>query len=321
MDFGLARPERPLRDAGTFRQAAIRLRAARLSTPAASSPPGRRWIRLAALLAIACTFAAPVASKGRAATLKPATVEAWNRYYHWADEKNAREVKDLERFLIQDRLSAKELDEIERDLKAGMTVIRRATGVVPPDTDFKVPEGELHHWWGTVLVPGVTMPQLMKFVQDYEHHAGKFADVQESRLISRDGERFVIFYRLMRSKAFVTAYYNTVQQAVYYPVDARHIWSKSNATKIAELENPGTAQEKERPPGDDRGFLWRLASWWRFEQTDDGVIIDIDSASLSRDIPTITKFIPGLSGYIRATPRESMESILLSIRREFASPR
>lgn len=264
---------------------------------------------------MAAASAAPVT----AATLASATVEAWNRYYRWADEKNAREVKNLDHFLIQDLLPAKEQAEVMRDLKAGLTVIRRATGVVPPNVDFKVPEGEIHHWWGTVLVPGVAMPQLMGFLQDYNHHAGKFADIQESRLVSRDRERFVIFYRLMRSKAFVTAYYNTVQEAVYHPIDARHVWSKSNATKIAELDYPGTSQEKERTPGDDRGFLWRLASWWRFEQTDDGVIIDIDSASLSRDVPAIVRFIPGLGGYIRSTPRESMESILLSIRREFAS--
>lgn len=290
-------------------------------TAPASTSSGRRWTRLAALPAMACALAAPAAPTGMAATLNPATVEAWNRYYRWADEKNAREVKDLERFLIQDRLPAKEQAEIKADLKAGLTVIRKATGVVPPDTDFDAPDGEIHHWWGTVLVPGVKLPRLMSFLQDYDHHAGKFADVQESRLVSRDGEHFVIFYRLMRSKAFVTAYYSTVQEAVYYPIDSRHVWSKSNATKIAELDNPGTAQEKERTPGDDRGFLWRLASWWRFEQTDDGVIIDIDSASLSRDIPTLVRFIPGLSGYIRATPRESMESILMSIRREFAAPR
>jgi hypothetical protein len=44
------------------------------------------------------------------------------------------------------------------------------------------------------------------------------------------------------------------------------------------------------------------------------VIVEIESASLSRDIPTLIKFMPGVSSYINSTPRESLESVLISIR-------
>jgi hypothetical protein len=223
--------------------------------------------------------------------------------------------------LIQDRLSPQQRSELQRRLKAGHTYIDRVTGVVPPNEKFSVPDAEIHHWWGTILVPKVKLPELMKFLQDYDHHGGKFADVIQSRLISKNGNHFVFFFKLSRSKAFVTANYNSIQEATYYPVDSRRVWSKSVATRIAELENPGTPQEKERPAGDDRGFLWRLVSWWRFQENDDGVVIEIESASLSRDIPFVVKLIPGLSGYIRSTPRDSMESVLTGIRQQFASPK
>jgi len=55
-------------------------------------------------------------------------------------------------------------------------------------------------------------------------------------------------------------------------------------------------------------------SWWRFQQTEKGVIVECDSASLSRDIPLIVKLIPGVAAYIRSTPKESLESFLASIR-------
>jgi len=87
------------------------------------------------------------------------------------------------------------------------------------------------------------------------------------------------------------------------------------ATKIAEVEDPGTASERERKPCNDRGFLWRLVSWWRFEQRGNDVVVELESASLSRDIPTVVKFLPGVSRYIRSTPRESLESVLTSIRK------
>ena len=255
-----------------------------------------------------------------AATLQSATVQAWDRYYRWADARVMREVKNPDRFLILNSLSPADKAEAQRRLSTGATYIARMSGVIPASEKFRVPDGEIHHWWGAVLAPKVRLPDLMQFLKDYDHHAGKFADVVGSRLIQREGDRFSFHFRLMRSKSFVTAHYNTVQEATYYTVDAGRVWSKSVATRIAELENPGTPQEREIPPGEDRGFLWRLVSWWRFQETDQGVIVEIESASLSRDIPAIVKWIPGVSSYIRSTPRESLESVFSSIRSQFATP-
>jgi hypothetical protein len=203
---------------------------------------------------------------------------------------------------------------VKRSLEAGEIVVEQIQRVVPKGTSFKVPNGEIHHWWGGVLIPHTTLRRVMDFLQDYDNHAGKFADVEKSQLLVRNGDYFRFYFRLRRTKAFVTAYYNTVQECTYKTWSSGRISSHSVATRIAELENPGTSAERERPPGNDRGFLWRLVSWWRFEETPQGVIVEVESASLSRDIPMMIKFIPGLSGYIRSTPRESVESVLSSIR-------
>jgi hypothetical protein len=199
-------------------------------------------------------------------------------------------------------------------MEAGETVVRRMPPPMPQGERFVMRDGEIHHWWGAILVPGARLPELMRFLQDYDHHAGKFTDVERSRLLSRDGNRFRFFFRLKRSKAFVTAIYNTEQECVYTVHSAARESSRSVATRIAEVDDPGTAAEREKTPGDDRGFLWRLVSWWRFEQTDRGVVVEVETASLSRDIPTIVKLIPGVSHYIRSTPRESLEFILRTIR-------
>ncbi len=254
-----------------------------------------------------------------AATLTPPTVQAWDRYYKWADTKVSQEVRDLSKFLIQDRLSPKERQEIQHRLQTGQAYVERMTNVVPGNEKFSVPDGEIHHWWGTILLPKIKMAQLMPFLKDYNHHAGKFSDVVGSKLISREGEHFTISYRLRRTKV-ITVNFNTTQDATYYPVDASHVWSKSAATKIAELEDAGTPKEKELPPGEDQGFLWRLVSWWRFQETEAGVIVELESASLSRDIPFALKLIPFVSSYIRSTPKETLESVLLSIRAQFANP-
>jgi hypothetical protein len=249
-----------------------------------------------------------------AAKLTPATIQAWDRYFAWADEGVRRQLMDPSRFLIADFLSSPERQAVRREIESGAVVVRRVHGVVPYGTRFEVPEGEIHHWWGTVLVPDVTLEKLLTFLQDYDHHAGRFTDVERSRLISKNGNHYRFYLRLKRSKAIVTAYYNTEQECDYFYYGSGKASSRSIATKIAEIEDAGEPSEHECPPGEDRGFLWRLVSWWRFQQTDRGVIVECESASLSRDIPAIVKLIPGASSYIRSTPKESLESVLTSVR-------
>jgi hypothetical protein len=254
------------------------------------------------------------ATEAFSAKLQPATVEAWNKYYEWADQKVKRDMKDPDRFLIQDFLPAQQKAEIRKQLNSGRIVVHKVTGIVPAGVKFDVPEGEIHHWWGAILLPGVRMPELLRFLQDYDNHAGKFSDVEKSKLLARNGNFYRFFFRLKRTKAIVTAQYNSEQECVYVEKDPRRVWTRSIATKIAELENAGTAQEREKTPGEDRGYLWRLVSWWRMEETDSGVIVEIESASLSRDVPWIVNILPGVSSYIRSTPRESLESVLTSIK-------
>jgi hypothetical protein len=250
--------------------------------------------------------------------LQPATVQAWDRYYQWADQRVQQQLADPARFLIQDHLSDKERKEVRAKLEKGEIVLQKVTtDVIPRGEKFTVPHGEIHHVWGSILIPRIRLSDLLKFLQDYDHHAGKFADVERSRLISHQGDRFMIYYRVSRTKAFVSATYNTEQEAVYTTISPKQVFSKSIASKIAELENPGTPQEKERPIGEDRGFLWRLASWWRFEETDNGVIVECESASLSRDVPAILAWIPLIGKYVRSTPLESLRSVLASIQSQF----
>ncbi len=279
----------------------------------------RRFIARPILATIGFLAMAPAVSAE--AKPSPATVTAWDRYFAWADERVKKEVADPERFLIEDFLSPSDRDDVRRRLEAGAIVVQKRTGVVPAGAKFDVPGGELHHWWGAILVPAIKMPALMAFLQDYGNHASRFAEVVKSALLHRNGDHFEFYFRLRRTKAFVTVTYNTEQYCDYWDLGQGRIWSRSIATKIAEIDDPDTPNEREKLPGEDRGFLWRLVSWWRFKETDGGVIVQCESASLSRDIPTLIRLIPGVAGYIRSLPRESLESVLATIREHAASIR
>jgi len=176
---------------------------------------------------------------------------------------------------------------------------------------IEVPGGMIHDWSGAIFVPGITLDALLRWLQDYDHHSRYFKNVEQSKLLSRDGDTFHIFMRLTRSK-IVTVHYNTEHTAVYQKNGPGRASSRSFTTKIAEVENAGTPSERELPPGVDSGYMWRLNSYWRFREQDGGVVVECESVSLSRSIPFGLGWLIGR--YTESVPKESLEDTLTSIR-------
>jgi len=135
--------------------------------------------------------------------------------------------------------------------------------------------------------------------------------VKASRLLQRDGDKLRVFMKLERDATIMTVTYNT-EHAVEYRRLGTRASSRSVSTKIAEVADAGTAQEKEKKAGEDHGFLWRLNAYWRFEQMGDGVLIECESLSLSRSVPFVVRPIVG--PIANRIARESLERTLKSLR-------
>jgi len=253
------------------------------------SPPYHRPLLAFFLLA----FQAPPG--GMAATLQSKTLAAWEKYVRLTEQRVERD--------LQQEIAARPPGD-------GVQVTRMQT----PDGNGKpisVPDGMIHHWKGSVFVLGVTLDVALKFVQDYNQHQRFFQEVERSRLLSRDGDTLRIFYRLKRKKV-ITVVYNTEHTVVYRRQGPRRASSRSASTKIAELEDPGKPSEKEKPVGEDGGYLWRANGYWRFEERDGGVIVEWESLSLSRNIPAGLGWL--VKGFVESVPRESLVSTLTSVR-------
>jgi hypothetical protein len=110
----------------------------------------------------------------------------------------------------------------------------------------------------------------------------------------------------------ITAVLDTEHEVKYTKIDAKTWRSVSRTTKIAEVENPGKPDEREKPPGTGEGFLWRLNSYWRFLERDGGVWVECQAVSLTRDIPTGLGWL--VDPIIRNLPKESLENTLRSTR-------
>lgn len=88
---------------------------------------------------------------------------------------------------------------------------------------------------------------------------------------------------------------------------------RSYTTRVAEVEDAGSPQEKVLPPDAGYGFLWRLYSYWRFEERESGVFVECRAISLSRDVPFGLGWM--IEPIIRKLPEESLTKTLEDTRR------
>lgn len=261
------------------------------------------------LFVVAVALLAPV-DDVLAVPLPAAAVQVWDRYVRATEARIDAELKTSP-FLVIDRLSPRERADATAMVQAGAVAVVNLADSPLRGPMPTTPGALLHHWYGAVLVANVSVDDVLRFVQRYDDHARYFEDVTASRLESRNGARFVAFLKLRRQKV-ITVHYNTVHDVLYSRLDDAHASSRSVARKIAELEDPGTSSEREKPPGTDRGFLWRLNSYWRFEAREGGVLVECESLSLSRAVPSGLGWL--VNPFVRSVPRESLERTLLSIR-------
>lgn len=236
--------------------------------------------------------------------LKEATLEAFAEYIREAEAGMERTLDEEGAFLWSD-------GEADRDrrVRKGETVAQFWSGARP----VTVPDGLIHDWIGATMIRGATVEQTLALVQDYNNHKNIYkSEVIDSKLISRRGNDFQIYLRLLKKK-IITVVLDTDHDVHYSKVDDARWCCRSYTTKIAEVEDAGKAQERVLAPDAGYGFLWRLYSYWRFQERDNAVFAECRAISLTRDIPTGLGWI--LEPIIRKLPRESLINTLESTRR------
>jgi hypothetical protein len=103
---------------------------------------------------------------------------------------------------------------------------------------------------------------------------------------------------------------NTAYAIDFVPLDPHHGYSTSRSTRIDEIADPGTPAEHALSPAQEHGFLWRLNTYWTWEERDGGLYLQIETVSLTRAVPTGLGW--AIRPYIESIPRESMEFTLTS---------
>lgn len=236
--------------------------------------------------------------------LNPETLQAFVAYVREAETAMEEELPSGAQFLWSDKDLA-----LAHLVRRGEIVAQFWSGSGPA----KVPSGLIHDWVGAVLTPGTTVENTLRLIQDYDHHQDIYKpEVLVSKLMRHRGNDFEIYLRLLKKK-ILTVVLDTVHDVQYRSIDAKRWFCRSYTTRIAEVENAGTAKERVFPPDTGFGFLWRLYSYWRFQERDGGVYIECRAMSLTRDVPFGLGWV--IEPIIQKLPRESLIHTLDCTRR------
>ena len=245
----------------------------------------------------ACVFLAVATRIGAAPT--PAAVSAFNIY-----------IDVVESRLAQQHRSTAFLAPVDfARLGRGDIVIEQ---FAPP----KIPDALLHHWRGTAFVPGATAAGFDRLLRDFSAYPRLFApQVLQARILAQRGNQVQAMMRV-RQQHVLTVVVDTTYDVTFARLDTQphpnlqQGYSLSRSTQISEIDSPGTAHERVLTPSEDHGFLWRLNTYWTWEERDGGLSIQIESVSLTRSIPRGLAWAIG--PFVQSIPRESLQFTLRS---------
>ena len=262
-----------------------------------------------AVLVIAATAPRVQAASAAGAELQNRTTQAFDRYVRLTEAR----LSGAGPFLWIDGLpDARRRPALEAVRRKELSIERLETKDNGREID--VPGGMIHHWVGTAFVPSATIDDALALLQNYNAHQRIYAPtVAASKLQSRDGDRFKFFLRFVMKKV-ITVVVNSEHEGIFRRPAPDRAEGWIHSTRIAEVENAGEPTEREKPIGNDGGYLWRLNTYWRLLARDGGVFIHCESVSLSRGIPVGFGWLVG--PFVTSIPRESLTFTLETTRQQ-----
>jgi len=202
--------------------------------------------------------------------LNPKTLEAFDAYIHNSETEMEQSLHLSESFLW-----SKQAPERAQVVDQGQVAAQFWSGEGP----VKVSKGLIHDWIAAAFIPDSNIPEILAVIQDYDNHKNTYKpEVIDSKLISRDGNVFKVYLRLLKKK-IITVVLDTDHEVHYCPVDQTRWVCRSYTTRIAEVGNAGSPDERALEPDTGYGFLWRLYSYWRFEERNAGVVAECRATS------------------------------------------
>jgi len=220
------------------------------------------------------------ATFSEAAELKQVTLRAWDDYVHTVDVTMAERAAGSRPFLWVD-----DSPEIQRRVQRGEVVITN-------HDPRKVPQGLIHHWFGAMFIPNLTLDQVMGVLNDYDHYCDVYKPlITKVVVLERGGDNAKLTVVAVQKAFSVTAAVETGDEVKIVRPAPNRVLITSTAVRVQEIADYG--QPSEHPFVETRrpGYVWRAVVVERLEQRDGGVYVELETVSLSRGIPLEVRWL------------------------------
>ena len=243
--------------------------------------------------------AAATAISAAGADLKSETVQQWEDYVKAVDIRHAdRLAKGA--FLLSDEVAGQ-----TNNLRNGGVVVTPASQHVP----LKVQFGLIHDWTGAAFIPNAKFDDVLPVLRDYDRYKDYYRpNVVYAKRIATSPSKDQFSMVLMNKSAIAKTALVADYQTVHTQIDGHRWYSVTDATRIQEIAEYDTPSQHILPENHGMGLIWRVHSITHFEERDGGVYIEVEAIALSRDIPTVLRWV--VDPIVRRVSRASLATSL-----------
>lgn len=254
-------------------------------------------------LSVLCGLFIFLRASGSALAEPPAAAaSAFNSYVSAVEARLAQQHRSQVSFLA----SMASDPENEVRLRRGELIVER----LAPSAGAVMPGALLHHWRGTAFAAGAKAADFERVLRDFNSYPQYFSpQVLQAKVLAQDGDHIQALLRV-RQRHVITVVMDTAYDVGFGRLDEQRGYSISRSTRISEIDSPDTGAEHALDSSREHGFLWRLNTYWSFEERDGGLYMQIESVSLTRSIPSGLGWVIG--PFVESVPRESLEFTLRS---------
>lgn len=263
-------------------------------------------MRLRVVAAIVTLLIYPTISSAN--ELKPETISAWDQYVAAVKTRMQQRADGQVPFFWTDEVPGR-----LQQVRQGQILVARTSGNGPN----KVPHGMIHDWTGAIFIPGVSLGQVMRVLDDYDRYKDFYKpQVLQSKLLERTGDNEKTRLLMMQKAFGVTAAFESDNDVRIVKPSPTRAYSFSSSSHVREIADYGKPNEHQLPEDRGYGYVWRTFTVSRLEERDEGVYVEEQTIEMSRNIPIEVRWlIKPLTQHLArtimlATMKETREAVM-----------
>lgn len=243
--------------------------------------------------------------------LRAPTLAAYDRYVAATERRLEAERSGAAPFFWIDQQTPAVRARVMARLERGEVVVERLE-TREGGRSIDTPDGLIHHWLGTVWMPGVDLDRLVGFVQEYDRYPQIFNPmIPRTRVLAREGDRFVVQMRTSVKKV-IAVVMDGDYTIDYHRLGANRLWTTNVASNLYQVHDAGLPTERREPGDAASGYLWRFRMYCAFEARDGGSLEQCESVTLTRPIPFGIGWL--VRPFVTGIPRDTISFTLGQVR-------